>query len=229
MKPEPALALEILDDVALAARVAARDAEAVRLVMTRHNQRLLRVARSVLRDRAEAEDALQEAYLKAFRGISDFRGEASLTTWLTRIVLNEALGRRRSQLRRAKALDQSGAVDLETYRSRVAAGSDIARSPEAETARRQIGRLLERAVAELPPAFRLVFVMREIEGLSVEETAATLEIPSGTVKTRLLRAKERLRKALDPELKGALDDVFAFAGHDCERLTANVIVALGWS
>jgi RNA polymerase sigma-70 factor (ECF subfamily) len=228
MSPQPALALETLDDAALAARIAARDVEAVRLLMTRHNQRLLRTARAVLRDRAEAEDALQEAYLKAFRGISEFRGEASLTTWLTRIVLNEALARRRSQLRRAKALDQSGAVDLETYRSRLAAGSDMARSPEAETARKEISRLLERALAELPPNFRLVFVMREIEGLSVEETAETLEIPAGTVKTRLLRAKERLRRALDPELKDALGDAFAFLGPDCERLTGKVIAALGW-
>lgn len=228
LQPAPEVR-EALSDAALARQIAARDVGAVRLVMSRNNQRLLRTARSVLRDRAEAEDALQEAYLKAFRAISEFRGESSLSTWLTRIVLNEALARRRAQMRRAKALGECGAVDIDTYRNRLASGSDTPRSPETETARREISRLLERAIADLTPPFRLVFVLREIEGLSVEETASALQIAPNTVKTRLLRAKRKLREALDPDLKHALTDVFAFAGLDCERLTARVIEALDWA
>ena len=103
------------------------------------------------------------------------------------------------------------------------AGSGMARSPEADVMRRQVSKLLERAIAELPETFRPVFVLRDIEGLSVEETAEVLQIPKETVKTRLFRARQRLQQELDPELREALRDTFPFAGADCDALTARVL------
>ncbi len=216
-------ALEALGDLDLARHAAARDVAAIRLITARHNQRLLRAAWSVLKNRTEAEDVVQDAYLKAFRAMDGFKGDSSLSTWLTRIVLNEAIGRRRANLRRAKYLEENDVPDLDRYRDR---GSP-APTPEAEAARAQMGRLLEGAVERLPDPFRSVFVLREIEDLSVEETAEALEIPAATVKTRLLRARRRLREDLAPNLKGALGEVFVFAGPDCERLTLKVLAGLG--
>ena len=217
-------ALDALGDAELASLAAARDLGAIRLITSRNNQRLLRAAWSVLKNRTEAEDAVQEAYLKAFRAIGGFKAESSLSTWLTRIALNEAIARKRANDRRARHLEENDVTDLDHRRDR--AQADAPPSPEAETARAQVGRLLEGAVARLPDPFRSVFVLRAIEDLSVEDTATALGIPQATVKTRLLRARRRLRQDLDPTLKGALADVFVFAGADCERLTLKVLAEL---
>jgi RNA polymerase sigma-70 factor, ECF subfamily len=211
-----------LSDGELASRIAARDEAAVRLVTGRNNQRLYRTAWSILKDRSEAEEAVQDGYVKAFGAIATFAGKSSLATWLTRIVVNEALDRRRRAQRRSRLLDQESVLVLEEYREKLMAGS-ITQSPEKELMRRQIARLLETAIERLPDTFRPVFVLREIEGLSVEETAAALQIPVETVKTRLLRARRRLQKELDPELYGALSETFPFAGADCEALTERVV------
>jgi RNA polymerase sigma-70 factor (ECF subfamily) len=211
-----------LSDSELASRIAARDVAAVRLVTGRNNQRLFRTAWSILKDRSEAEEAVQDGYLKAFDAIGTFAGRSSLSTWLTRIVANEALSRRRRAQRRSRLLNRESVVVLEEYREKLMAGS-VTQSPEKALMRRQIAKLLETAIARLPDTFRPVFVLREIEGLSVEDTAEALQIPEETVKTRLFRARRRLQKELDPELCGALSETFPFAGVDCEAMTERVL------
>jgi RNA polymerase sigma-70 factor (ECF subfamily) len=213
-----------LSDGELASRIAARDVAAVRLVTGRNNQRLFRTAWSILKDRSEAEEAVQDGYLKAFDAIGTFAARSSLSTWLTRIVVNEALSRRSVVQKRARLLNQESVLILEEYREKLMAGS-VTQSPEKALMRRQIAKLLETAIARLPDTFRPVFVLREIEGLSVEDTAEVLRIPEETVKTRLFRARRRLQKELDPELCSALSDTFPFAGADCEALTKRVLAA----
>lgn len=193
--------------------------------MERHNRRLFRAVRSVLKDEAEAEDALQEAYLHAFAGLDGYRGEAGLSTWLTRIALNEAFARLRRSRRAAALSDEIEAgmgliIDFPFQRA--------AADPERLAARTEIRRLIEQAIDDLPEAFRTVFVMRCVEQLSVEETAAALGLAPETVKTRLHRARARLQAAIDRQLAGALDDAFPFAGARCARLCANVLRRLGF-
>jgi RNA polymerase sigma-70 factor (ECF subfamily) len=215
-----------LDDVALARLCANRDREAVKHVITSNNQRLFRAAWSILKNHAEAEEAVQAAYLSAFAKIGSFEGRSALSTWLTRIVINEALGRARAEQRRRTRLEQEGVAVLDAYRENLARGSE-ADSPDASVAREQIRRLLEKAVGELPEIFRTVFVLREVEGLSSEETADVLGIPLATVKTRLLRARRRLQQMLEPELGGVLSGTFPFAGADCAAMTERVLERLG--
>src|SRR6476661_1377739 len=220
---EFALDYEHLSDVELARLVTQRDSSAVRVITRRNNQRLHRAAWSVLRDRAEAEDAVQDAYLKAFAAIGRFEGRSSLSTWLTRIVINEALEHRRTAEKRQRILREQSVIDIDDYREGLMAGSEASQSPEAETMRTQIAKLLEHAISNLPEAFRPVFVLREIEGLSVEETVDALQIPIGTVKTRLLRSRHILQRELDPEIRDALRGTFPFAGRDCDALTERVL------
>lgn len=217
---------ETLSDIDLTGLMAARDPAAVRLITQRNNQRMFRAAWSILKNHAEAEDAVQSAYLHAFAAIGDFEGRSSLSTWLTRIVVNEALGRARAACRRATHLDADSIVDLDLYREKLMQGSMSANLPESAIAREQVRRLLEAAVARLPQEFRTVFVLREIEGLTVEETAEALDLVPGTVKTRLLRARRRLQKDLAPEVHATLSGAFPFAGVDCEALTRRVVETL---
>jgi RNA polymerase sigma-70 factor, ECF subfamily len=196
-------------------------------IMRRNNRHLFRAARGVLRDDAEAEDVVQEAYVRAFRGLAGFRGDASLSTWLTRIALNEALGR----LRRRRAT-----VDLEAIEVAQAGGgarilmfptAQAGGDPEGAAARREIRRLLEEAIDELPEAFRLVLVARDVDGMSVEETAQILGVRPETVRTRLHRARRLLRAALDQRLGDTLRDVFPFDGARCARMAESVLARLG--
>ncbi|MFC7497733.1 RNA polymerase sigma factor [Enterovirga sp. GCM10030262] len=226
MATQPKLDYESLDDLAVAGRLAARDEAAVRLVTGRNNQRLFRAAWSILGDRADAEDAVQSAYLSAFSGIADFAGRSSLSTWLTRIVINEALGRKRAARRRRAHLDAGSVVVLDEYRDKLMRGSMTETLPDGVVARAEIRRLLEEAITRLPAGFRLVFVLREIEELSVEETSEALGIPPATVKTRHHRARRRLQDDLAPELRTALTGTFPFAGADCEGMTERVLRAL---
>jgi RNA polymerase sigma-70 factor (ECF subfamily) len=197
----------------------------VRLLTERNNQRLFRAAWSILRNRAEAEDAVQSAYLKAFASIHLFEARSSLSTWLTRIAINEALGRQRAARRRRARLDAASIVQIDEYRDKLMRGSTPALSPEGSVARGQLRRLLEEAIAGLPEAFRLVFVLRDVEGLGVEETAEALGILPATVKTRHLRARRRLQQALAPEVRSALSGTFPFAGADCAAMTERVLGA----
>ena len=212
-----------LDDEALASLIADRDPGAVRLVTQRNNQRLFRAAWSILGNRAEAEDAVQSAYLRAFAAIASFEGRSTLSTWLTRIVINEALGRARAARRRRAHVDDGSVAFLDDYREKLMRGSSSGTAPDAEFARAQLRSLLEQAIGALPPDFRLVFVMREIEGLSVDETAQSHGLVPATVKTRHLRARRRLQQSLAPDVKSALAGAFPFAGADCVAITEAVV------
>jgi RNA polymerase sigma-70 factor (ECF subfamily) len=216
-----------LADAELAARAATGDAAAFRLIMERNNGRLYRVARAVLRNDSEAEDVVQEAYVRAFGKLSSFRAEASLSTWLTRIALNEALQR----LRRRRPTSELEAVDRQPV-SREAEviwfpGAPSEPDPEGAASRREVARLLERAIDALPDAFRVVFLMRAVEEMSTEETAAALAIPEATVKTRLYRARRLLQHAVRAEIGSVLSDAFPFAGRRCLHTTEQVLARLG--
>jgi RNA polymerase sigma-70 factor (ECF subfamily) len=225
MTAQPKVDYAALDDMALARLCGTRDREALRHLISTNNQRLFRTAWSILKDRNEAEEAVQATYLNAFAAIHNFEGRSSLSTWLTRIAVNEALGRMRTQRRRRIQLESDGVALIETYRERLAQAS-AAPAPDASVAREQLRLLIERAVADLPDIFRSVFVLREVEGLSIEETAEALAIPTATVKTRLLRARRKLQQALAPEVKGALTGSFPFAGADCAALTERVLAQI---
>ena len=215
-----------LSDVDLARQCAARDADAIRFVIAANNQRLFRAAWSVLKNRAEAEEAVQAAYLSAFDNIATFEGRSALSTWLTRIVINEALGRRRADERRRRHLEDEGVAVLDDYREALMRGSNT-EGPDVAVVREQIRKLLEQAVGKLPESFRSVFVLRDVEGLSSEETAEILDIPIATVKTRLHRSRRRLQEMLAPELKTMLSGTFPFAGNDCAAMADRVLAKLG--
>jgi len=217
----------VVDDAELVRRVLARDADAFRTIMQRHNRRLYRIARSVLRNNAEAEDAAQEAYVSAFTHLASYRGESSLAAWLSRIAMNEALGRLR---RRRDTVDiatlKDTRAEAEIIQFPLAAQTD---DPERTMAQRQILQLVEETTDALPEAYRLVFVTRVIEGMSVEETADLLGIKPETVKTRLHRARQLVREQLDKKIGPVLMDAFPFAGKRCERMTGAVLNRLGLS
>jgi RNA polymerase sigma-70 factor (ECF subfamily) len=217
--------LAFASDAELARLCAARDPAALRHVVTANNQRLFRAAWSILKDRSEAEDAVQAAYLAGFASIGQFAGRSTISTWLTRIVINEALGRLRAARRRQIRLEAEGVAMLDRYRETLARGSD-APAPDAVVAREQLRKLIEQAVAGLPDSFRTVFVLRDVEGLSIEQTAEALGINPATVKTRLLRARRKLQESLAGDVAAALSGAFPFAGADCSALTEKVMSAL---
>jgi RNA polymerase sigma-70 factor (ECF subfamily) len=192
--------------------------------MKRYNRRLFRIARSILRNDAEAEDAVQSAYLNAFRALGEFRGEAALGTWLGRIVINEALGIARA---RKPALQSS--ADQTLVAGRVVPFPPAAANPDPERgmAQRQIQAALEQAIDALPDTFRTVLVARVLEEMSIEETSELLGIRSETVKTRLHRARHLLREELERQIGPVLLDAFPFAGSRCERMTEQVLRLLG--
>jgi RNA polymerase sigma-70 factor, ECF subfamily len=213
--------LELLADDELVRLASKGEAAAVRTLVRRHNQRLYRVARSIVLDDSEAEDVVQETYVRAFTQIGSFRGESSFTTWLTRIAINEALGRLR---RRRTTVPWEEAVEGEVEAQVIQfPGTREPENPERAMGGREIRALLERAIEKLPEGFRTVFVARLVEELSIEETAASLGLKPETVKTRLHRARALLRKELNDELEGLLCGTFPFAGHRCDRLTEAVL------
>jgi RNA polymerase sigma-70 factor (ECF subfamily) len=219
--------VDTLDDGALVELARTRDELAIRALTRRYNRRLFRLARGILRDDAEAEDVVQEAWVRAITGLDGFRGEAAFSTWLTRIALNEALGRRRRQ---------RPTVDWETYGETPHVAeiiqfplSAMTADPERTMARSEIRAVLEQSIDELPDAFRAVFIARIVEGMSVEETAELFELKPETVKTRLFRARALLREALDRQLGPALTETFPFDGKLCERVTDAVIRRLAIS
>lgn len=210
-----------MSELGIARRIASGDREQFTMLIRQYNRRLYRLARATLRDDAEAEDALQDAYLSAYHGIQHFRGDAAISTWLSRLVLNECLGRIRRGNRRSKVVplvssnDEAGLV-----------AEEPARRPERILARAQMRGLLEQKLDELPEAFRVVFVLRSVEELSVEETAEVLGIPAATVRTRYFRARGLLREALAQEIDLAERDLFEFGGSRCDRICARVLERL---
>jgi len=216
-----------MSDAALARAVEAGDLRAFEHLMRRHNRALYRTARAILKDDFEAEDAVQEAYLQAYRSIAKFRGEARLSTWLVRIVANEAFGRLRKRARRAAIVplhveeDEAGRETAHDIRTESEAPAMD--RPDNAALRSEMRHLLESRIDPLPDAYRTVFVLRAVEELSVEETAASLGIPESTVRTRFFRARSLLREALAQDVDRAYVDAFGFAGDRCDRIVANVL------
>lgn len=217
------MANEALDDASIVRRIVAGDRSAFSALMRQHNQRLYRLARAVLLDATEAEDALQEAYLQAYRSMNQFRAESALATWLSRLVLNECLARVRRRNRRQNVISILGS-NMETEMNGVAA--DDLEPPDKTVARAQMRALLERKLDELPESFRAIFVLRSVEELSVTETAQCLGIPEATVRSRHFRAKSLLREGLAQEIDLAERDLFEFAGTQCDGIVAKVLARL---
>jgi RNA polymerase sigma-70 factor (ECF subfamily) len=211
-----------LKESELLRRVRESDEQSIRTIIKRHNRRLYRIARSILRDDAEAEDAVQEGYLKAFSHLDEFRGDAGVGTWLCRIVMNEALGRLRQRRPTVdwSEMDEIGRPSAEIIRLSV---DPVRPDPERAMAQRQIQQLLEQAIDQLPEPFRIVLVARVVEEMSVEETATLLSLRPETVKTRLHRARRLLRTALETRIGPVFKDVFPFEDPRCERIADNVL------
>jgi RNA polymerase sigma-70 factor (ECF subfamily) len=208
----------------LITRALHHDEDAVRAIIAQNNRRLFRLARSIVKDDNEAEDVVQECYLHAFAGLSEFRGEARLSTWLTRIVMNEAYGRlrRRRATTDLESIEATHAMDAEIIPFPLARDLD----PERSTAQREIRQILERAIDALPEPFRVVLVARLVEEMSIEQTAELLAIRPETVKTRLHRARKLLRDHMEREVGSLFTDLFPFAGKRCERMADAVIARL---
>jgi RNA polymerase sigma-70 factor (ECF subfamily) len=211
-------------DLDLVERAAEGDQIAFECIMRRHNRLLFRTARSILKSDEETEDALQEAYLRAWQALPTFRSEAKLSTWLMRIVINEALGRLRRRSAQVIPLDTAGESDeLQTGESLV---DDQALQPDRVAMRAQLRRLMEARIDMLPEAFRTVFVLRAVEEMSVEEVSAALDVPEATVRTRFFRARGLLREGLSRDIDLATGDAFSFAGARCDRIVAGVLASL---
>ncbi|MGD9656149.1 MAG: RNA polymerase sigma factor [Methylocystis sp.] len=211
------------EDCQLAERALAGEADALRLIMAQNNRRLYRIARSIVLDSHDAEDVVQEAYLKAFTHLDGFRGEAGLATWLARITINEAAARLRVR-RRAKIIDFFGAQKKQDeFFSSQAKDCD---DPEKSLAQREILRLVERATDRLPEEFRIVFVLRVIEGLGVAETAQILDVRPETVKTRLHRARRLIREQLEKDIGPFVMEAFPFGGARCAQSVCAVLARL---
>lgn len=226
-----ALDYEKMSEHELVTHARAGHQDAFRVIIQRCNQRLFRIARGVVRDDVEAEDVLQETYTRAFEHFDGFRQESSLFTWLTSVTLNEARGRLRKR-RRTVSVDAIEAAQQSSAQIIMLNSAAPSESPESSAARSQMRLLIEQALDGLPDVFRIVFIMREIEELSTEETAASLNIPAATVKTRLHRARRLLRQGLNQRFDAALSEAFPFLGALCQRLTSRVLAHLslryGW-
>jgi RNA polymerase sigma-70 factor, ECF subfamily len=209
-------------DTELISRILAGDLQAFEHLMRLHNRKLYRTARAILRDEAEAEDAVQEAYLRAYRALKSFRGDAKLSTWLVRIVANEALMRRRRRARTAVVVPMDAAAPNEEWNTVM---SDRP-GPEQDASRAEMCKIIEARIDGLPESYRAVFVLRALEELTVEETASVLEIPEATVRTRFFRARALLREALAREVDRGIEEAFSFAGERCDRIVANVLAAV---
>ena len=213
-------------DAALVDMARRDDESAIRTLVRRHNQRLFRVARAIVHNDAEAEDVVQASYVKAFTHLGSFRGDAELTTWLTRIAINEATERLR---RRRPTLDVDQ-IDIERSQSAQIIQFPTIQpqlDPETEMSRQEIRHILEQAVDTLPPAFRSVFVLRDVEGLSVEETASYLGIKPETVRTRLHRARRLMRETIEAQFNSAFTSLFPFDGERCAHMADRVLAELG--
>lgn len=205
------------------AKLRAGEPTAFEQIIRTHNQRLFRIARAILRDNFEAEDIVQDAYIKAFTNLDLLEASTTPGAWLAKVTTNLAISRLRQKSRRVKLVDAL-ADDGKTQNvtSLMAAGFDEM-SPEHQTALMQVRQLLEREIDDLPDGFREVFVLRVVEDMSVSQTAEALELSPQTVKSRLHRARARIQKSIKSQLTSASLKVFPFAGAHCDRITANVL------
>lgn len=220
------VARELMTDSELAARIQGGELGLFELVMRRYNQRLFRIARSILRDDGEAEEAVQETYIRAYQHLDELRGPQGFGSWLCRIVTTQALMRiRRADWAapRLSADEVGGAAERELAMGTRAPSSP---TPEDSAYREQLLGLLEQAIDALPDPYRVAFVMREVEQMSVRETAACLNIEAATVKTRVHRARRLLRQTLSARVQAATSEAFGFAGSRCDRIVARVLARL---
>lgn len=196
-------------------------------IMRRYNRLLFRTARSILKSDDDTQDALQEAYLRAWRALATFRAEARLSTWLVRIVANEALGRlRRNGAQAARIVPLSASVDADDETPEMQMQANPNDQPEPSVMRAQIRQQIEARIDTLPDAFRTVFMLRGVEEMSVEEVALVLGIPEATVRTRFFRARSMLREGLSRDIDMAVGDAFSFAGARCDRIVAGVLAKI---
>lgn len=223
--PQPAAMLsDKTPDSELAVLAAAGNARAFEAIMRRHNRLLFRTARSILRSDAETEDAVQDAYLNAWRALGTFRDDAKLSTWLVRIVLNEALKRVRRRASNVVMFDSGVLVGEGQTEASMEADHD--QQPDLVASRAEMRRLMEARIDELPELFRTVFMLRAVEEMSVEEVSAALDIPEATVRTRFFRARAQLRESLSRDVDFALEDAFSFDGARCDRIVAGVLATI---
>ncbi len=214
-------------DAELVRRALERDEIAVRAIIKPNNRRLYRLARGILRNDGEAEDVVQETYVRAFTHLDEFRGNSSLSTWLSRIAMNEALGRLRRQRPGVEFSSlPPGTLEAQIIQFPLMAVAD---DPERSMAQREIQHVVEGAIDELPEPFRIVFITRVVEGMNVEETADILDLKPETVKTRLHRARAMLRDNVEKKIGPVIMDAFPFAGRRCDRLTEAVLKRLGYA
>lgn len=211
-------------DIELAALAARGDARAFQVIMRRHNRLLFRTARSILKSDAETEDAVQDAYLNAWRGLATFREDAKLSTWLVRIVLNEALKRVRRRASNVVMFDSGAAAGEGQPEASMEADHD--QQPDLAASRAEMRRLMEARIDELPELFRTVFMLRAVEEMTVEEVSAALDIPPATVRTRFFRARAQLRESLSRDMDFALEDAFSFDGARCDRIVDCVLATI---
>lgn len=215
--PTPSAA-PLPEDADLVTAVLGGDKSAYETLIRRHNQRLFRAARAIVRDDDEAEDVVQQVWVAAYQGLAGFRGESALTTWLTRIVVNEALARRRRQ--------KKGEQHLALIDEEARAVTD-GRTPEEAAAAGELGRLLEAHIDRLPDIYREVLVLRDVEEMTTAETAACLGVSEETVRVRLHRARRDLQGSLSEAVGSSLPNAFRFAGARCDRIAAHVMAAIG--
>jgi RNA polymerase sigma-70 factor, ECF subfamily len=228
----PTMSVESLDrarwdqisDEELVQRIRNGDTALYEAVMRRYNQRIYRIARSILRNDAEAEDVMQEAYVRAYQHLADFAGEAKFSTWLTKIAINESLGRLR---RRARTSGSNSSSDVNLHIMETVMTGE--RDPESQAYDRELKLVLEDSIEALPENYRSVFMLRVVEGLDVNETAAALNIGAETVKTRLHRGRALLRKELERRAGIAAPQLFPFHLSRCDRVVEGVFRRIGQS
>ena len=204
-----------MTDVEVVSRVRAGEVDLFEVLMRRHNTRVYRVARAVLRDENEAEDVMQQTYIKAFQHLDQFEDRSQFSTWLTRIAVREALARQRKW--QPDIVEPSGEGD---HMDRFTAPDT---DPERQAYAQELGRMLEHAVDELPEAYRTVFMLRDVEGMSTAETADGLELGEEAVKTRLHRARAMLRRSIATRIGETSASAFQFHAVRCDRVVAAVL------
>lgn len=213
-------------DGELVARAGRGEALAFETVMRRHNRLLFRSARGVVGDDAEAQDVVQETYLRAFTSLASFRGDCALSTWLARIAINIALDVQRKRSRTVPIDDTQDFAIEPAMEHMMAFNAPATAAPDAQVETSQMRALLQRAIDSLPPIYRSVFILRAVQEMSVDETAACLQVSESVVKTRYLRARSMLRDALGAQVEAHAHDVYAFAGARCDAVVAHVLAEL---
>lgn len=203
-------------DEQIVAKVVAGDRAKFELIMRRYNKRLYRVVRGILGRETEVEDALQDAYLHAFKNLRQFRGEAKFSTWLTRIAVHGAVRRRQGE-------SEMSSIDAMGEDPRLVGGGPPEGAPDRELERSELRTMLTEMIDGLPTPLRAVVMLRDVEGLSTREAADCLETSEGAVRVRLHRAREVLREGLDRRLGQETGSLYPFGESRCDRVTARVM------